>query len=255
MKKHLSVFMLAARFVFWPTVIVSLLGAAGTFAMFCIRSGGESVYTLTESLYSSLIWPVYIGVGVLFILLTLTMRERGGVQPGYTLRRLGVGELTVFTWQTVASALAFFVFMMFQAAVCLAYGLWLQNRGLGAAGDLSLLVAFVNGTFTHAMLPLGDALVYVRMLCVYFTLGTAAAYGSFMGRHGKTAISPFVALAAALLLWALQAQVIDAGYNLTAIIACAVVCLCFFLSARSHRRDDEDEAAPQGIGGESVGQS
>ena len=249
MKKHLSVFMLSASFAFWPTLIVSLLGAAGSFAwLYSLRGSENSNYMLGSELFSQLMIPVYVGVALLFIMLTLNMRERGGVQPGYTLRRLGVDERTVFIWQAVVGALSFFIFMMFQAAVCFFYGLWLQNQGLGVAGNLSVLVGFVNGLYTHAMLPLGDLPVYLRMLVVYLTLGAAVAYASFMGRRGKTAISPFVVLAAALVLMAFQAQVASYTYEVIAIGTGAIICWCFWASISGRLKDGDNEAvqSPQG---------
>ena len=241
MKKHLSVFMLTARFALLPTLIVSVLGAAGTFAyLMSAVSETDSEYMLGGELFSHIALPVYVGVALLFLLLMRALRERGGVQPGYTMRRLGVSELTAFVWQSVTGAAAFFIFMMAQAAVCLGCGLYLQNQGYGLAGDMSLVVGFVNGTFSHAMLPMGDLPVYLRMAMVYLTLGASTAYSSFMSRRGKTAISPFVVLAAALLLMGLQAEVAVYGYEVAAIVLCALILFGYVVSVRGRSVDDDD---------------
>lgn len=248
MKKHLSVFMLAVRGALWPTVIVSLLGAAASVAVMCFadKAGG-----FDNSVYDAAAVPVIAGVVVLSILLMRPLRGQGGVQPLYTLQRLRVSELTVFCWQAAVNALALFILQMFQAAACLLYGLYLQNSGLGAAGNMSVLVNLINSSVAHALLPLGDLPVYVRMALVYLALGAAAAYSSFMGRRGKTAVSPFVALAAAIVFGCLFAGV--GAYSTEALLGggAALVALGFTLSVRSRAGDvEESEDEPSAGGGD-----
>ena len=173
MKKHLSVFVFMSRYMLWPTLLVSVLGAAATF--WRLHSALDEAIAgyggFGGGFFDAAGIVVKIGVTLLAVLLMLPLRERSGVQPGYTLRRLRVSERTAFLWQGAAAGMALFIFLMVQGAVCLFYGLWLQNNGYGSAGNMSLLVAMVTSTPTHAMFPLGDWPVYIRMAAVLFTLG------------------------------------------------------------------------------------
>ena len=74
------------------------------------------------------------------------------------------------------------------------------------------------------------------------------AYASFMGRRGKTAISPFVVLATALLLMAFQAQVASYTYEIIAIGTGTIICWCFWASISGRLKDDDNEVvqSPQG---------
>lgn len=240
MRKHLSVFMLAARFALWPTLIVSLAGAAATFYM--LRSGctPEIANIVDGQLFELAAKPVTVGALLLCALLMLPLRERGGAQPGYTLRRLSVSEAEVFFLQSAAYALAVFAYVMAQCAVCFGFGLWLQSNGGGAAGSLSVLAGFVNSSVTHAMLPMGDLAVYVRMACVYATLGMAAAYSAFMGRRGRFAISPFVVMALAAVGLAFRAFTGELGHNIVVLFFCGVICFGFISSVNSREKDEED---------------
>lgn len=246
MKKHLSVFMLMSRFALIPTLVLTLLGAAA--ALLCLSLEHSSA-GFTADMYGAVMWPEYVGLGLLFIALMRPMREAGGVQPGYTLMRLRVSELTAYCWQAVVGALALFIYMTGQAAVCFGYGLYLQNAGEGPAGNMSLLVCLVNSEFTHALLPLGDSPVYIRMALVYLALGAAAAWSSYMGRRSKTAIAPIVLLAAAYFLYAFRAAVAAYSYELACSAVCILVIAVLLISVRSHAHDfgdDDEEAAPDG---------
>ena len=90
MKKHFSVFMLMARFAFWPALIVSLGAPAAMFV--CMLFFGERADELylnrsSDDFFFPARIVLYVGLVLLVVLLMRSMRERGGVQPGYTLRR------------------------------------------------------------------------------------------------------------------------------------------------------------------------
>lgn len=250
MKKHMSVFMLAARFALLPALITTLLGAAASL-LFLTRAHAASGFSF--SMYDAIMWPEYVGIGLLMLALMRPMRESGGVQPGYTLMRLRVSELTAFCWQGVAGALSFFIFLMGQAAVCFGYGLYLQGLGEGPSGDMSLLVCLVSNEYTHALLPLGDLPVYLRMALVCLALGGAAAWSSYMGRRSKTAIAPVVLLAAAYFLYAFRAVVAAYGYELVCSAICAAVIVLLIVSVRSHAHDYGDDEEESAAGGVSIG--
>lgn len=198
MKKNFSVFSLMARFALWPTAIVTLLGAGATYIFLRIRFEDVDLAQRADYL-STAAAPLCVGFALLFVLLARPMRERGGVQPGYTLRRLGVSELAAYLWQAAANAMGFFIFLAGQAAACFAFALWAQETDGSLAGNMTALIMLYVSRTAHAIIPLSDWPVYIRMFAVLCALGCAAAYFPFMNRRGKTALSPFFALAAALL--------------------------------------------------------
>lgn len=243
MKKYLSVCILSARGALWPTVIVSLLGAAAT--LLCLS--GNAAGGLETMFYDAAMAPMYVGIALLCVLLMRILRERGGVQPVYTMQRLRVSETAAFLCQSLVNALALFIFQMCQAAVFLGYGLYMQNAGLGAAENMSLLVSFVTNTFAHALLPLGDVPVYFRMAVVYVTLGAATAYSSYLGRRGKIAISPFVVLALALFC-GFRAYVGDYGAEFAISLTGVFITGIYIGTVRSRekRKDEEEDYNPGG---------
>ena len=235
MKKHLSVFLLSARYALWPALIAGALGAA---AAYFALSRAAAASGFSSELFDSAGIVVNAGAVVLGVLLMIPLRERGGVQPGYTLRRLRVSELAAFLWQALAGAMAYFIFLMCVAAGCLFYGLHLQSQGLGEAGDMSVLVAMIVSPTAHALLPLGDWPVYIRMAAVLYTLGAAAAYSGFVSRRGRLAVSPFILLALCWIGQGLEAHVGEYLYELLATVVCGVALLIMIISVRSHQQDE-----------------
>ena len=150
---------------------------------------GEGRRAVLEPLKRRLFLParivLYVGLVLLVVLLMRSMRERGGVQPGYTLRRLGVSEFAAFAWQGLAAALAVFVYFAFAAAALFSYALCYQAQGLGEAGNLSALVMLYGSRTAHALMPLADVAVYVRMAMFCLAIGLGCSYSSMLSRHGK----------------------------------------------------------------------
>ena len=257
MKKHLSVFVFMSRYMLWPTLLVSVLGAAATF--WRLHSALDEAIAgfggFGGGFFDAAGIVVKTGVTLLAVLLMLPMRERSGVQPGYTLRRLRVSERTAFLWQGAAAGMALFIFLMVQGAVCLFYGLWLQNNGYGSAGNMSLLVAMVTSTPTHARFPLGDWPVYIRMAAVLFTLGCSTAYSGFISRRGKLALSPFVLLALAWFTDAVFAPVGEYTYEALIAAVCAISLACMLISIHSREQDDDGVSDYDAAGGEQLGQN
>lgn len=253
MKKNFSVLMLSARYMLWPALIVAVLAAGGTY--WRLSSALAAKQVMDARFFDAAGIVVNLAVTLLCLLLMFPLRERGGVQPGYTLRRLRVSELAAFLWQGLAAAAAIFVVLMAVTAVCFFYGLRLQNAGLGEAGELSLLVSFVSGGVTHALLPLGDWPVYIRSAAVIYALGAAAAYSGFMGRRGKLALSPFVLLAAMWLGDGFRVEAGDYAQCLVYTAFCALWLVGMIISIRSREQDEDGTASYETSGGEGLGQS
>ncbi len=243
MKRHFSVFALMARFAFWPALLVSLGGAAAMFAcmlIFGVRADELYINRWSSDFFFPARIVLYVCLALLVILLMRSMRESGGVQPGYTLRRLGVSEFAAFVWQGIAAAMAVFVLFAFAAAALFAYALWYQAHGLGEAGSLSALVMLYGSRTAHALMPLADAVVYLRMALYCLALGLGCAYSALLSRHGKRfSATPFVFTA--LAIFTLPAGVGDTTaellYSMGALAAAAAV----IAGAKLRRFDGEDE--------------
>lgn len=246
MKKHFSVFMMMARLTLYPALLVSLAGAAAVYATIALYNSSmgfqdvQSFNKLSGDFFYPARWPLYIGLALLCVLLMLKLRERGGVQPAYTMRRLSVSEVGSFVWQGAACTLAVFVYYAFTGAGVLAYALRLQAAGAGEAGALSALVMLYGSATAHALIPLADAIVYVRMALYCAALGMGCAYSSMLARRGhKLAFAPLVILLICILTF--PAEV---GNYYGEFIKCGVAVIFagwFIFQARMYSAADEDD--------------
>ena len=207
MKKHFSVFLLMARYMLWPTLIVTALGAGAS--VFMLSRELEKMGYMQSTLLDGAVFSFYGGLALLYILLLLPMRGQGGVHPRYTLRRLGVSELTSYIWQAAASAMALFIYTAGQAAALAGYSLYLQSADGSLAGNMTAIVLLYSSGISHGIMPLSDWPVYFQLIAELFALGCGAAYFSFKSRTGKIAVSPFVLLAAAVFSMAMYTDVGD----------------------------------------------
>lgn len=98
MKRHLSVFELAARGAVYKTLIVSLIAAAAIFALlYALPCGALNLtdllsgsyfsaeaenYVVTGGRYASYVFPA--GLAVLYVLLSRSGAPKRGVNPDYT---------------------------------------------------------------------------------------------------------------------------------------------------------------------------
>ena len=238
MKRRFSIFSLAARFMFWPVVIISALCAAATLLLLQ-GAAAQNPKISDEELFGAALYPVTAGIIALTLLFTRLLRDRGGVQPGYTVRRLGVPELELLLLQTLAALLGYLVFLAAQTAALLGYGLRLHALGYGSAGELSVFIGLVLSRPGHFLLPLDDLVVLLREGLVLFMLAFSAAYASLIGRRGRTAVLPYVLLALGGLSRAYSAAPLaEPGWELLIILVCVIVIGSTAVSAVGAIRDD-----------------
>lgn len=237
-KKYTSVIKLSAKYALWPTLIASILGAAASVLLLLYRVSDNNNITYGTKL-DEMLYSVAGGAVLLSALLMIPMRERGGTQPLYTLRRLGISETTVFFLQSAVYAAAVFIYLCVQAGVCFAWALAAQSRGEGTAGVLTAIISITNSAVGHSLLPLGDLLVYLRTLLLCILFGMCGAYSAFIGRRGHTPVFPFVMLAAAVLIYGFRSTPGEYGLEL---FASFIYCCCIFGISTSVKSLDPDRS-------------
>lgn len=243
-KRYTSVIKLSARYALLPTLIASILGAAASVLLLLYSVSDNNNITYGTKL-DEMLWGVAGGAVLLSVLLMMPMRERGGTQPLYTLRRLGISETAVFFLQSAVYAAAVFIYLCVQAAVCFAWALAAQSRGEGSAGVLTAIISITNSEVGHTLLPLGDLTVYVRTLLLCILFGMCGAYSAFIGRRGRTPVSPFVMLAAAVIVYGFRSEPGLLELDLLA----SFIYICFIAgisaSVKSHDPDRSQLAAEE----------
>lgn len=236
-KKYTSVIKLSAKYALLPTLIASVLGAAAS--VFLLVNGENTNDITYGAKLDQMLYSVAGGAVLLSVLLMIPMRERGGTQPLYTLRRLGISETTVFFLQSAVYAAAVFIYLCVQAGVCFAWAMAAQSRGEGAAGVLTAIISITNSAVGHALLPLGDLLVYLRTLLLCILFGMCGAYSAFASRRGRTPVFPFVMLAAAVIVYGFRSMPGEYGLEL---FTSFIYCCCIFGMSTSAKSLDSDRS-------------
>ncbi|MFR5781759.1 MAG: hypothetical protein ACLUEK_07950 [Oscillospiraceae bacterium] len=143
MKRHLSVFELAARGAVYKTLVVSLIAAAAIFALLYALPGGAlnltdllsgsyfsaeaENYVVTGGRYASYVFPA---AGRALRPALPLRRAQTGVNPDYTWRRLRITERRASLIQSGVHALCFALYMAIVLAACAAFAaLFLPRSG------------------------------------------------------------------------------------------------------------------------------
>lgn len=210
-RQHASILMLLAR-----SSIYRILGIlAGTTivefllfrrklqaAVMAFQLGlGNQEWSLEEIVdYSWITWSTVVGFVLVTVVLCLVGCERGSKQ-GYTLRRLAVSERGIFFWQAGYNVCIYLIFWSVQAVLlwCLCL-LYMKQADPTLTSNQTVFLAFYRNAFLHGMLPLDDAIGWVRNGIMILGLGIAAATFPFRQRRGKFG-SEIVALVLLTILW------------------------------------------------------
>lgn len=194
MRKHLSVFMLAARSTIYKV-------GAVLFAMTCteciilynflleIKNG--SVYSVGTVIENGKI-PLVCGTAFLIMCLFLSTAgcEFSGSKLRYTLSRLSVREeILVFLW-AIYNVICLFILWAVQLVIVLVF-CWFYIKYMAPAyiNEQTVFMAFYDNGFLHSILPLAETSRYVRNVMLILGLGVSGAYFSFKLRHDQKDIS------------------------------------------------------------------
>ena len=185
MRKHLSVWMTAARGIAGPLALILLVMAA-TEGVLLWSAYPDYEATGLYFLLSDcpLVWPFRAALVLLAAACCLHGSGLGGSAVGNTLGRLRVSELTAFLLWGLCYATAFVILWAVQAGILLGAGWYFTTHAApSAASPQTVLLASWQVPFFHAVLPLDQWTGYVRMACLSLGLGTGCAAWSFWRRR------------------------------------------------------------------------
>lgn len=205
MRKHLSVWMAAARGIAGPLALLVLVMAAAEGALLWRAYPEFAASGLTFLLENApLIW-VYRGALVLLaVACCLHGSGLGGSAVGATLGRLRVSELTVVLWWSLCYTMAFVILWAVQAGILLGAGAYyIAQAAPSMVSPQTMLLTAWQFPLLHALLPLDQWSGYVRMGALCLGAGTGCAAWSFWRRRAANGYAaPFL-----VILWAVTITV------------------------------------------------
>lgn len=185
MRKHLSVWMTAARGIAGPLALILLVMAAAEGVLLWSAYPdyeATGLYFLLSD--CPLVWPFRAALVLLAAACCLHGSGLGGSAVGNTLGRLRISELTAFLLWGLCYATAFVILWAVQAGILLGAGWYFTAHAApSAASAQTVLLASWQVPFFHAVLPLDQWTGYVRMACLSLGLGTGCAAWSFWRRR------------------------------------------------------------------------
>lgn len=201
MKRHLSVFELAARGAVYKTLAVSLWTAAVIFVLlWALPAGALNLtdllsgsyfsaeaenYVVTGGRYASYVFAA--GLAALYVLLSRSGAPKRGVNPDYTWRRLRITERRASLIQSGVHALCFALYMAIALAAFLAFAaIFLPRSGPYDNDGQTLFFAAFTTAPLHAVLPLTEPLEWLAFAATCLGGGVGTTAMAFWLRRGKT---------------------------------------------------------------------
>lgn len=192
MRKHLSVFMLYTRSSLFRILLIFMLMAVLELVLFYFAV--ERIMVSDSIGLERMISKSCVGfvMGAAFLAMSAQLSIMGceyGSKQSYTLRRLSVGEGSIFAWQALFNALMYLLLWGVQLGLVLimcAYGV--EKMGAQASNQATFL-AFYRSQFLHSLLPLGEWSRYLRNIVLIIALGLASALFSYNQRRKKLGLA------------------------------------------------------------------
>lgn len=197
MRKHLSVWMAAARGIAGPLALILLVMAAAEGVLLRMSYQENHLLGLIVLLEECPVaWVFRAALVLLTAACCLHGSGLGGSAVGATLGRLRVSELTVVLWWGLCYAMAFVILWAVQAGILLGAGWYFTAHAApSAVSAQTVLLASWQVPFFHAVLPLDQWTAYVRMAVLSLGLGMGCAAWSFWRRReGNGYAAPFLAI-------------------------------------------------------------
>ena len=207
MKRVLTVWMAAARTLWWKVLLVCAAMVGGQIALFARVLPKAADWELGALLHQSGAYLVFfLAVVVLTALLCLQGCQLSRGATAYTLRRLPMGETGVTALWAVHHLGCYGI--LWAAEVGTVFLLWrMYQTALGRELPLlGLLLACYSTPFFHGLLPMANAMRWIRTSVFFLTLAGSAAWFGYYQRQGLFRVQPAVILAAGLLFWNLGMQ-------------------------------------------------
>lgn len=223
MKKHSSVLMLLVRSSVYRIVLLFAMMTAAEVGLFWLvlqNSQTESVHGLELAISYCRLPVVFAAAFFALTGLLCSTGSEGKTKTGYTLRRLGISETTVFFWQAGYNALCYLLLWMVQILVCMLLGLlytrWIPQEFVTGQ---TMFLAFYRSEFFHSLLPFEENALWFRNAILVLSLGICSARYPLGQRHGSKLHEIFGLATAAGVLFV--ADINDAS-GVLLILACMV---------------------------------
>lgn len=171
-KSILSVWGLTARAMLPMTLLTGLVMTSAEAILFPLQSLHSA--RLDEAFSNTWLTAVFVialaGLHALFCLCGTL-----GARTALPYARLGISERGLFLIRAGQAALCLGILLAWQLGLALALAMWWSHAHPGAIGPQTLYVAVYRSSLLHALLPLGDRLLWVRNLVLCAALGFCAA--------------------------------------------------------------------------------
>ena len=178
MKKGLlSVWGLMARATLPLTLLICVLLTVSDAVLFPLQSAGAT--RLDTAFTDSAVMVVFV-----ISLAVFCLRGALGAQHTMPFSRLGISDRAQFGLLAVQMALCLLILWAWQAGVALFLALWWERLHPEMIGQHTLLLATYRVSFLHALLPMGDWLLWVRNVVLCAALGVCAAKAALTRRIG-----------------------------------------------------------------------
>lgn len=193
-REILSVWSLMARATMPLTLLICLLISVIEAVLFPLQSSGEQ--RLDTAFTDSAVITVFV-IAMAALYAVMCLHGTLGTRNAIPFARLGVSDRVRFVVLAVQTALCLLILWAWQTGVAFALALWWGHAHPETVGQHTLLAAFYRVSFLHALLPLGDWLMWVRNTVLCAALGLCAAKAACT-RH---AVGPMIVGVLAALLW------------------------------------------------------
>ena len=253
MKRHLSVFALAARASFVKVIAVTLLTAILCGVLLWVAPGYHGYHTYDEN--GQLIETTYYGtpsgrkivqgsfctipalLGFAAVAALLARIGTGkNVQPGYTALRLRIKP-----WQVIAlwSLYNCIMVLFYRAVVTLViYGV--LGCRVRESGAQALLLASYGNTFLHNLLPLRDTGAWITLVASTLLTGVAGAMSSARQWRGNANIGMPIYSAIVLTAFSMNAPM-GSGMVYLVSLACFTIIGAMIYQACKEVEDETDQ--------------
>lgn len=201
MKKHMSVLMLAAGCWIYKLLALIIAMAVAQTGLFLLAMNRKPEAALERVLTASRVSWVFAGAFLLMTgLLLFSGFQNGGSKSNYSLRRLSVGESSVFLCWAAGNCLCLLILWAAEAMIMLGLcKLFTLRAEPSLVSGQTVFLAFYRSPFLHSLMPLEEISRWIRNLFMLVSLGAATASASFRQRRGDGAVAVYVLTGLALL--------------------------------------------------------
>lgn len=234
MKKEVKTFWALAARASLPTVLVIVPLMTILEILFF---GKQSLKAeALEFAFTHMMIPTVFAISLAVLHCTLCLRGLLDAKNALPVMRLGLPDRAIFVTMAAQCALCLLILWAWQAGLAAVLEVWWCRANAPLVGPHTLFVAFWRSGFLHALLPLGDWVLWIRNIVLCCTLGVCAAKAVLTRR----VVGPMILGVLAALLF--PASMGKPGLAALEAIVLALICAADFKSGCDFRIAAEPEA-------------